>query len=205
MSKTSRLCFLAFSICVSSVVLGASDEVEILVQPESDLEVEGVALELETPPVSEVSAGTKIYDAATVGELFQAYDEKNKRRAAEMAPHLNYDALDVIELAPVQVEANHIEKLRELSEKIDPQPLRRLQRLAELDPAAAADLRVTMRSEERFFAGEHDAIFDANVGRTANFDLGKVTDTLSAALKRAKPTAPSKKVTDDQQKMPTKE
>lgn len=184
------------------MALGASGEVEIFVQPEPVLELEDVALEPETPPVSEVSVGTKIYDAATVGELFQAYDEKNKRRAAEMAPHLNYDALDVIELAPVQVEANRIEKLRELSEKIDPQPLRRLQRLSELDPAAAADLRVTMRSEERFFAGEHDAISDMNAGRTANFDLGKVADALSAALKQAK-TGP-KKVTDDQQKTPAK-
>lgn len=149
--------------------------------------------------------GTKAFDADTVNELFAEYEAENKRRAEEMAPHMNSDHLELIELGPINVQAYEVRNLDMLIERLDPQPRRRLERLAELDPAAAADLRVTTRSEERFFAGENDYATDANAGSTANVDFREVGKSVSNALKKAKAALREKKATDDQTELPTSE
>ncbi|EDY81593.1 hypothetical protein VDG1235_1211 [Verrucomicrobiia bacterium DG1235] len=151
------------------------------------------------------SVGTKSFDAETVNELFAEYKEENKRRAEEMAPHMNMDNLEVIELGPINAQAYEVRNLDLLIDRLDPQPRRRLQRLAELDPAAAADLQVTTRSAERFFAGEGDIGKDMNAGSTANVDFRQVGKSVSEALQKAKAAMREKKVTDDQTELPSSE
>ena len=149
--------------------------------------------------------GTKAFDAASVNELFAEYQAENERRAKELAPHMNLDHLDVIELGPMNVQAYEVRNLDDLIDRLDPQPRRRLQRLAELDPQAAADIRVTTRSEERFFSGENDYTSDMNAGSTANIDFREVGKSVSAALKKAKAAMREKKATDDQAPLPAEE
>lgn len=172
-----------------------------------DVEGEGTAkaaeaAEAEASEAVDIPVGTKAFDADTVGELFQEYQAENKRRAEEMAPHMNSENLEVIELAPVNVDPYEIRNMDLLLQKLDPQPRRRLQRLAELDPKAAADLQVSMRSEERFFAGELDP-GDADAGRTANVDFRKVGESMATAIEKAKAALRENKATDNQAELPT--
>lgn len=155
-------------------------------------------------PVS-ANVGTKSFDADTVNELFQTYKAENERVAEELAPHMNFDNLEVIELGAVNAQAYEVRNLDLLIDRLDPQPRRRLARLAELDPVAAANIRVTARSEERFFAGENDYGTDMNAGSTANVDFRKVGQSLNEALQKAKSAMREKKATDDQAPLPTGE
>lgn len=184
-----------------SVVSNYADETEAAA-PESS------AAEAEKAPVAEpvdVVVGTKLFDAATVGELFETYQAENERLAKERAAQLNSGELQIIELAPLEVGPYDLHKFKELAERIDPRPQQRLARLAELDPKAAADLRVTMRAEERFFAGEDDATIDANAGRTADVDFRKATVAAVNAAQRVSKAMQGKKVTDDQPSVPAAE
>lgn len=160
------------------------------------------AEELETPAGESAVVGTKAFDADTVNELFAEYQAENEKAATELAPHMNFDNLEVIELGAVRAQAYEVNNLDLLVERLDPQPRRRLQRLAELDPVAAADLRVTSRSEERFFAGENDYGADMNAGSTANIDFREVGKSLGNAISKAKAAMREKKATDDQQALP---
>jgi len=155
-----------------------------------------------TAAENEVTVGTKAFDAETVNELFKELKEENERFAAETAPHLNSDSDDIIQLKAVEVRSSDLDSFRLLSERLDPQPRRRLERLAELDPVAAADLRVSMRAEERFFAGENDPAYDGNAGRTANLDFRKVGSSMMEAVAAARSAMRKKEVTDDQAELP---
>lgn len=176
-----------------------NSQISPLADPEPD------AKPVEAESVQPVSVGTKAFDADTVNELFSEYKAENERRAEQEAPHLNFENLEVIELAPVNAQAYEVRNLDDLIDRIDPQPRRRLERLAELDPQAAADIRVTARSEERFFAGENDPVSDMNAGSTANVDFRKVGESVSAVLEKAKGAMRKKKVTDDQAALPVGE
>lgn len=173
-----------------------AEDVSPLVEPETDSEAE------EAPVEDSVEVGTKAFDAETVNELFSEYQAENQRRAEELAPHMNSDELEVIELGPINAQAYEVRNLDLLIERLDPQPRRRLERLAELDPVAAANIRVTARAEERFFGGENDFDSDMNAGSTANIDFRKVGQSLSTALAKAKESVREKKVTDDQAPVP---
>lgn len=143
-----------------------------------------------TKDVPDLKVGTKAFDAKEVAEIYAKTKRENERRARAEAPHLNMDHLEMVELAPFEVQANGLRDYDALLEKIDPQPRRRLQRLAELDPAAAFDLQVNMRAEERFFAGESDNTFDSNIGRTADFDAIALTKKIAKAIKNEQPLGP---------------
>lgn len=182
-----------------SLIAQDDENVSPLVESASSDEVETASA------VRDTEVGTKSFDAATVNELFEELKDENERRAEQMAPHLNADSMEVIELSAREVPAYEVNNLDLLLEKLDPQPRRRLERLAELDPAAAADLQVSIRSEERFFAGEGDYINDANAGSTANVDFRKVGESVSSAIKKARAALREKKATDDQADIPTEE
>lgn len=143
--------------------------------------------------VPDLKVGTKAFDAKEVAEIYAKTKRENERRARAEAPHLNMDHLEMVELAPFEVQANSLRNYDALLDKIDPQPRRRLQRLAELDPEAAFDLQVSMRSEERFFAGEADNTFDSNIGRTADFDAIALTKKIANAIKKDEPVGPDGK------------
>ncbi len=200
MPKTLRLKSLLFVSFFAASSLFAEDAEEI--SPLKELEAKA---EEEPPAAESASVGTKSFDADTVNELFETYKAENERVAEEFAPHMNFDHLEVIELGAVNAQAYEVNNLDLLIERLDPQPRRRLARLAELDPVAAANIRVTARSEERFFGGEHDYGTDMNAGSTANVDFRKVGDSLNEALKKAKSALRKKKATDDQAPVPTGE
>ncbi|MDQ8186720.1 hypothetical protein [Pelagicoccus sp. SDUM812002] len=200
MPKTLRLNSIFFASLVSSVSLFAQDAEEVSPLVESETKAEP-----EAPPAETASVGTKSFDADTVNELFQTYKAENQKVAEELAPHMNFDNLEVIELGPVNAQAYEVRNLDLLIDRLDPQPRRKLARLAELDPVAAANIQVTARSEARFFAGENDHVGDMNAGSTANVDFRKVGSALSDALKKAKDSMREKKATDDQAELPTGE
>lgn len=189
------------SLSTHSLVAQDESNVSPLAEPDAPKEVDTAS----GAEDADATVGTKSFDADTVNELFEEYQEENKRRAEQMAPHLNSDSMEVIELSARHVPAYEVQNLDLLLEKLDPQPRRRLQRLAELDPAAAADLQVSIRSEERFFAGESDYNSDPNAGSTANVDFRKVGETVSDAIKKARESMRQKKATDDQAELPTEE
>ncbi len=154
----------------------------------------------------DLSVGTKAFDAASVEELFETYKAENERRARQReVAILIGDDTNVIDMGTIQADPYHIRNFDQLVESIDPKPRRRLQRLAELDPVAAANIQVTRRAEERFFAGEQDPGVDPNVGRTANVDFREVGSSIANALERAKKAMAGKKATDDQQELPTEQ
>src|SRR5690606_649829 len=144
-----------------------------------------------------IQSGTKAFDAKEVAELYAKTKRENERRIQAEAPHLNMDHLDTVELAPFEVQAFALRDYDALLDKIDPQPRRRLERLSELDPEAAFDLQVSMRAEERFFAGEGDPQFDSNVGRSADFDAIKITKMIAESIKKEKPLGPDGKPIQD--------
>ncbi|WP_309005562.1 hypothetical protein [Pelagicoccus sp. SDUM812005] len=191
-----RTFVIASLFSVASLFAQDAEEVSPLVKSESQAEEKA-------PPAEEATVGTKSFDAETVNELFETYKAENERVAKEFAPHMNFDDLEVIELGAVNAQAYEVRNLDLLIDKLDPQPRRRLARLAELDPVAAANIRVTARAEERFFAGENDYGNDMNAGSTANVDFRKVGSALSDALKKAKESMREKKATDDQAAVPT--
>ncbi|MBD5781987.1 hypothetical protein IEN85_20985 [Pelagicoccus sp. NFK12] len=199
MPKTKCLSSFVFASIFSAASLFAQDKEAEDVSPL----VESESKEVEAPPAESATVGTKSFDAATVNELFETYKAENERAAEELAPHMNFDNLEVIELGAVNAQAYEVRNLDLLIEKLDPKPRQRLARLAELDPVAAANIQVTARSEERFFAGEHDYGTDMNAGSTANVDFRKVGTALSDALKKAKASMREKKATDDQAELPT--
>ncbi|MDQ8202866.1 hypothetical protein [Pelagicoccus sp. SDUM812003] len=185
------------TVCLFTASLGA-----FAFAQEDAAEVQEAPAEAEAVEESDPSVGTKAYDATTVREMFDKLKQENQRLAEEEAPHLNSDHLEVIELAPINVDPYEVRNLDLLIDRLDPQPRRRLERLAAIDPEAANELRVSIRSEERFFAGENDAIDNAG-GRTANVDFRKVGSTLADAVKKAKESMRKKQVTDDQATLPT--
>ena len=190
--------FLFVPVFIATAIFANEDEeVSPLKKPEATAEEK--AVETSVAP----SVGTKSFDAETVNELFAEYKAENERRAAAQVPHMNFDHLEVIELGPINAQAYEVRNLDVLIDRLDPQPRKRLARLAELDPVAAADIRVTARSEERFFAGENDYGSDMNAGSTANVDFRKVGQSLSSALEKAKKAFREKKATDDQAPVPT--
>ena len=146
----------------------------------------------------ENSADTTAFDSKTLEALFQQQQEENKRNAAELAPHMNADDLDMVVLAPVETEAFHIRNFDALLEELDPQPEQRMQRLAELDQKAAWDLQDSIRADERFFAGEDDLTFDRNAGRVATFGAGTLTSAISSTISKAKESRKKKSMMDDQ-------
>lgn len=210
-SRARKVSFVLISVFVSLSLKGqaAEDDFSILKEDQSANEVEapaaGESNQADSSEEVDVPVGTKLYDAESVEEMFREYKAANEKRAEQMAPHMNSEALDVIELAPVQVDPYHIRNFDMLLEKIDPQPRRRLERLAELDPKAAADLHVSMQSEQRFFAGESDLTYDDNAGRVAPVDFRKIGASVASALDRAKQAARGKKMTDDQESLPVSE
>ncbi|MBK1880714.1 hypothetical protein [Pelagicoccus mobilis] len=198
MPKTQQFkaLFLAPFFLTAALVADEVEDVSPLVEVESE-EVEETA-----PAPSETDVGTKSFDAESVNELFKEYEAENKRRAEEFS-HMNSDHLEVIELGPINAQAYEVRNLDLLIDKLDPQPRRRLQRLAELDPVAAANIQVTARSEERFFGGENDYGTDMNAGSTANVDFRKAGKAITSAFEKAKAAMREKKATDDQAPLPT--
>lgn len=198
MTKTSfiKAAFLAPLVLVSSLIGDEVEDVTPLVKEEKSAEKK-VA-----PPAETAEVGTKLFDADTVNELFEEFKAENQRRAEELAPHMNSDSLEVFELRAVNAQAYEVNNLDLLIERLDPQPRRRLQRLAELDPVAAANIQVTARSEERFFGGEND-YGDRNAGSTANIDFRKAGKALTDALAKVKKATRERKATDDQAPTPT--
>ncbi|MBC2606207.1 hypothetical protein [Pelagicoccus albus] len=191
--------FLLVPFVAVSLFANEPEEVSPLVESEQE------PAEAPAAPSGKAVVGTKSFDAETVNELFSEYKAENERRAEEFAPHMNMDDLEVIELGPVNAQAYEVRNLDLLIEKLDPQPRRRLERLAELDPVAAANIRVTARAEERFFSGENDYGSDVNAGSTANVDFRKVGTALSNVFSKAKESVREQKVTDDQSELPTEE
>lgn len=180
----------------SALFADEAEDVSPLIEEEKPVEAP-------VAPVESVGTGTKSFDADTVKELFDEYKEENERRAKELAPHMNSDSLEVFELGPINAQAYEVRNLDLLIERLDPKPRKRLQRLAELDPVAAANLQVSARSEERFFGGENDYGSDMNAGSTANLDLRKAGKALNQALEKVKKATRERKATDDQAPTPS--
>lgn len=199
MPKTSQIkaVFLVPFLLTAALLADEVEDVSPLVEKEAPAETKPAP-----EPAESAESGTKAFDAETVNELFEEYKAENERRAEELAPHMNADSLEVFELGAINAQAYEVRNLDLLIEKLDPKPRRRLQRLAELDPVAAANIQVTARSEERFFGGEND-YDDMGGGSTANIDFRKAGKALSEALAKVKQATRERKATDDQAPTPT--
>ena len=107
------------------------------------------------------------------------FDELNEGLPA----HLNGEELDLVTLKTLDVGGTDIQLQRDLVERLDPKPRRRLQRIAEFDPEAAYDMMVTTRNDQEFISGQYDRRATAgDPGRSANFSGNQLYTAFEKAV-----------------------
>ncbi|MCH6256140.1 hypothetical protein MLD52_06240 [Puniceicoccaceae bacterium K14] len=161
-----------------------------------------IAYAEDTPQVEQpaeevkVKRGTRLYDAASVQELFIEYKKRNEAEAAAAASDYDYEDMELIELKSIEVNANHINNERALMNQLDPRPENRIRRLARVNPDAAYDLQTAARNDEYFFSPTADSR-DANTGTSANLSVTQMADALEATFNKIGQLFGGKKKTGD--------
>ena len=126
---------------------------------------------------------TTVYDEAEIKRLYKDYKAQNEKMSEGLPAHLNAEEMELVTLKPLNVEGLNLQKQRELMERIEPRPRRRLQRIADIDPDAAHEMMVTMRNDAAFMSGENDRRISAgDPGRTADMTASQMVGALDKAF-----------------------
>ncbi len=100
---------------------------------------------------------TRFYDSQMIEELFKTYQERAKKQAAETAPHMDAETLELHSLKPLLVEGNRLRIADSLEREFDPEyRARKWARIRELDPEAYYDHLTTVRNDDEFWLGTYD-------------------------------------------------
>lgn len=141
---------------------------------------------------------TTIFDETEIKKLYKNSKSQNEKLNEGLPAHLNPEEMDLVTLKTLNVGGADLKLQRDLVEALDPQPRRRLQRIAEIDPDAAHEMMVTMRNDHEFMTGRYDrASSSGDPGRQADFTgatLGKAIENAIGALQKA--TGSKKKEAD---------
>ncbi len=126
---------------------------------------------------SQVKAGTSIYDAESIRELYTQYKKENAARNKE--PALIGD-METFVLKDMEVFADDLVDERELRERLDPKPQNRINRIARVNPDMAAEIQYAMRSDEVFFSKESmPRISGGDPGATADLSAQQIGAALA--------------------------
>lgn len=134
--------------------------------------------------LSGISRGTASYDAETIRELYQQYEQQNKRKAEAMPDHLNTEDMELVEFKPIVAEGYRIRNEDQLMQKLDPQPQNRIRRLASLDPELANEILVASRNDQAFMRGENDRQAVSGTGAPATFTAEQLARGMEDALRQ---------------------
>ncbi len=137
---------------------------------------------------------TTVYNEEEIKRLYKDYKAHNEKMSEGLPAHLNSDEIDLVTLKPFSVEGQDLRKQRELMERLDPRPRRRLQRIADIDPDAAHEMMVTSRNDLAFMSGANDRRISAgNPGSSANFTATQMVGALDKAFEALGRTMAKKK------------
>ncbi|MCH2387698.1 MAG: hypothetical protein MK240_05785 [Opitutales bacterium] len=143
---------------------------------------------------------TSVFDETEIRNLYKEAKTQNDKLNEGLPAHLNGEELDLVTLKTLDVGGTDIQLQRDLVERLDPKPRRRLQRIAEFDPEAAYDMMVTTRNDQEFMSGQYDRRTTAgDTGRSANFSgdrlytaFEKAVELLRGKKGEADPAEPAK-------------
>jgi hypothetical protein len=126
---------------------------------------------------------TTVYDEEEIKRLYKDFKAHNEKMNEALPAHLNSEEMELVTLKPLNVEGLNLNEQRELMERIEPRPRRRLQRIADIDPDAAHEMLVTMRNDAAFMSGEYDRRISAgDPGRTADLTAAQMVGALDKAF-----------------------
>jgi len=183
------------SLSVSFVFGEEGGEVQIMVQPEA----EKAAPAADSADQKKTKHfRSKAYDSRAIRELYQQAKQTNEERAKALPDHINAEEMDLIELAPMRVEANDLEFQQKLVEKLNPRPRKRLARIAAFDPEEANIMAAQTRGDREFMAGTYDRGKADNAGSAATFDQNQLMKGLDKALEAVRKAVGSKKSSDEE-------
>ena len=143
---------------------------------------------------------TSVFDETEIRKLYKEAKTQNDKLNEGLPAHLNGEELDLVTLKTLDVGGTDVQLQRDLVERLDPKPRRRLQRIAEFDPEAAYDMMVTTRNDQEFMSGQYDRRTTAgDTGRPANFSgnqlysaFEKAVELLRGKKGEADPAQPAK-------------
>jgi len=126
---------------------------------------------------------TSVFDETEIRKLYKEAKTQNEKLNEGLPAHLNAEELDLVTLKTLDVGGTDIQLQRDLVERLDPKPRRRLQRIAEFDPEAAYDMMVTTRNDQEFMSGQYDRRTTAgDTGRPANFSGSQLQTAFEKAV-----------------------
>lgn len=126
---------------------------------------------------------TSVFDETEIRKLYKEAKTQNEKLNEGLPAHLNAEELDLVTLKTLDVGGTDIQLQRDLVERLDPKPRRRLQRIAEFDPEAAHDMMVTTRNDQEFMSGQYDRRTTAgDTGRPANFSGSQLQTAFEKAV-----------------------
>jgi len=133
---------------------------------------------------------TTVFDETEIKKLYRESKAQNEKMNEGLPAHLNAEEMELVTLKALDVGGDDLQLQRDLMERLDPKPRRRLQRIAELDPEAANEMLVTMRNDQEFMSGQYDRpIAAGDPGRTADFTGSQIAgafDKLINALQSSR-------------------
>ncbi len=127
--------------------------------------------------VEKSSSGSSTYDAESIQELYEQYKKENEGRddTPKLIGDMESFVLDNFEVHTDEV--GHDSK--ELFERLDPKPRNRINRIARVNPDAAAEIQHALRSDEVFFSKESLPGGSSDTGQTADFSAKQIVDAFS--------------------------
>lgn len=132
----------------------------------------------ETKNVTTPSSGTSVYDSESINELYAQYKKENEKRSREQALIGDMDTF-VLKEFEVQGGGDLISE-RELEERLNLRPQNRINRIARVNPEAAAEIQYALRSDQVFFSPESNPrITGGDPGATADLSVGQIGAVLT--------------------------
>lgn len=181
---------LGFSLVVSPV-WGADEATKPRIGEIETVKTEGTGKNEEPVSVDKAKIRrTTVFDETEIKKLYKESKAQNEKMNEGLPAHLNSEEMELVTLRTLNVGGDDLRLQRDLIEVLDPQPRRRLARIADLDPDAANEMLVTMRNDQEFMSGQYDRPVSAgDPGRSANFNAGQIAgafDKLITSLQNSK-------------------
>lgn len=133
---------------------------------------------------------TTVFDEVAIKKLYKDSKAQNEKMSEGLPAHLNSEEMELVTLKTLNVGGDDLKLQRDLMERLDPKPRRRLERIADIDPDAANEMMVTMRNDQEFMSGQYDRpVAAGDPGRPANFTGSQIAgafDKLINALQGSK-------------------
>lgn len=183
MSLRPIVFFISLALSISgSTLLGQEDKKELRIGEQPLVSKEAPKKEPASIERAKLRR-TSVFDETEIRKLYKEAKTQNDKLNEGLPAHLNAEELDLVTLKTLDVGGTDIQLQRDLVERLDPKPRRRLQRIAEFDPEAAYDMMVTTRNDQEFMSGQYDRRTTAgDPGRSANFSGSQLQTAFEKAV-----------------------